>query len=247
MLFICRMAIPILLLLGETVHAQDPIFLSEGKIEFEKRVNLMAVLGNDVNWPELTKRGVSQFRSVYFDLLFTRDKTLYKPGRENPDNSSGWQQPAEDNVVWSDLEKKKMVSQKRVFEEIFLLQDSLRRIEWKMTDETRTIAGFNCRRANAVILDSIFVVAFYTDEILTTGGPESFTGLPGMILGLALPHQHTTWFATKVQAIPITDAQMAVPQKGKPVSYATLQQILLESLKSWDKRTSRRYIEGAIL
>jgi GLPGLI family protein len=48
------------------------------------------------------------------------------------------------------------------------------------------IAGFNCRRANAMIMDSIYVVAFYTDEILTTGGPESFSGLPGMILGVAL-------------------------------------------------------------
>ena len=91
------------------------------------------------------------------------------------------------------------MSQKTVFEQTFLVEDTLRRIKWKITDETRPIAGFNCRRANALIMDSICVVAFYTDEILTTGGPESFSGLPGMILGIALPHEHITWFATKVE------------------------------------------------
>jgi GLPGLI family protein len=31
-------------------------------------------------------------------------------------------------------------------------------------------------------MDSVFIVAFYTDQIVTSGGPESFNELPGMIL-----------------------------------------------------------------
>ena len=49
-----------------------------------------------------------------------------------------------------------------------------------------------------MVMDSIVVIAFYTDEILTSGGPESFNGLPGMIMGLAIPRLHTTWYATKL-------------------------------------------------
>ncbi len=57
------------------------------------------------------------------------------------------------------------------------MQDSTRKITWKITDEMREIAGFSCRRANAIMLDSIYVVAFYTDQIPVSGGPESFSGL----------------------------------------------------------------------
>ena len=157
-----------------------------------------------------------------------------------------WQAPAQDNIVYSDLENAKTISQKNVFETLFLVQDSLRQIKWKITDETRVIAGFNCRRANAIIMDSIYVVAFYTDEILTGSGPESFTGLPGMILGVSLPHQHISWFATKVEAIPVTENQVEPPAKGKKVSNNTLQETVKPSLKNWGKE-GRQYMEAILL
>jgi GLPGLI family protein len=108
------------------------------------------------------------------------------------------------------------------------------------------IAGFACRRANAIIMDSIYVVAFYTDEIITPGGPESFTGLPGMILGVALPHEHLTWFATKVQATPVTAAELAAPAKGKKLNNATLKSTMLESLKDWG-HYAQLYIKATML
>ena len=106
-------------------------------------------------------------------------------------------------------------------------------IKWKITDETRVIAGFNCRRANGIMMDSIYIVAFYTDEILTTGGPESFSGLPGMILGVALPHEHITWFATKVEAVPVSEAALIPPAKGKKVTNAALYETINSRMKDW--------------
>src|SRR5690606_19642914 len=46
-----------------------------------------------------------------------------------------------------------------------LIQDSLLQVKWKITNEYRNIAGYDCRRANGVTLDSVYVVAFYTDQI----------------------------------------------------------------------------------
>ena len=240
----------VLLICSAALHlpasAQNTIFLSEGKIEFEKKVNLYAQMEDDDSWSDLQKKTTPQFKTSYFDLLFTRNKSLYRPGRENSDNDKLWEQPAETNVVYSDLDNSKSVSQKKVFEQLFLVQDSLRRIKWKITDETRVIVGFNCRRANAIIMDSIYVVAFYTDEILTSGGPESFTGLPGMILGVSLPHQHLTWFATKVQAVKVADTEITVPQKGKKATNKTLNETLQETLKQWGKQ-GHKFIEAAML
>ena len=104
---------------------------------------------------------------------------------------------------------------KPVFEETFLVQDSLVKIKWKLTADTRLIAGFECRKAIGIIDDSIAVFAFYTDEILITGGPEGIQGLPGMILGVGIPRLHTTWFATKVEVNGVTTDKITPATKGK--------------------------------
>ena len=229
-----------------SLYAQNSIFLSEGKIEFERKVNLYSQLDDDNSWTELQKKSMPKFKTSYFNLLFTKNKTFYQPGRENTDNNNLWQQPAEENVIYADFETGRSVSQKKVFEQFFLIQDSTRKINWKITDENRSIAGFQCRRANAIILDSIYVVAFYTDDIITPGGPESFSGLPGMILGIALPHEHVTWFATKVTTTAVAESEFKIPTKGKKVTYASLKETLVSSLKDWGKY-AQRYIKATEL
>lgn len=232
-------------------YAQNnTVFLSQGKIEFERSTNVYAQLSGDEDgeWTELLKKTSSHFRTAYFDLLFNRNKSLYQPGRESndKDNSFFIETPAQSNVIYSDLDNAKGISQKNIFEQLFLVQDSLRRIKWKITTETRTIAGFACRRANAIIMDSIYVVAFYSDEILTTSGPECFTGLPGMILGVSLPHEHVSWFATKVEAINVPDSQLIPPAKGRKTNNADLTQTVQKSMKDWGKE-GKRYLRAALL
>lgn len=229
------------------VRAQNTIFLSAGKIEFEKKVNLYSQLDEDNSWSELEKKMMPKFKTSYFDLWFDKTRTIYQPGRENPDNNKLWDDNvAQENVVYAELDSSKSISQKKVFEQVFLIQDSTRHIQWKITDEMRIIAGFQCRRANAIIMDSIYVVAFYTDDIITTGGPESFHGLPGMILGVSMPHQHVTWFATKVSAQPVTAAVMKVPSKGKKVTNTSLKEQLKERMKDWGKYAQRN-LEAVML
>jgi GLPGLI family protein len=183
-----------LLMFGcQVANSQNPVFLTQGKIEFEYKINIYAQMQdfNDDGWKEWMRKNMPQFKTTYFNLAFDNHQTLYQPGKDNPENNKIWfgSDVADENVIYSDFNKQQAISQKKVFEKIFLIQDSVRKINWKITNETRSIAGFDCRRANALIMDSIYVVAFYTDEIVTPGGPESFCGLPGMILGVALPHQ----------------------------------------------------------
>jgi GLPGLI family protein len=229
---------------------QNPIFLTHGKIEFEYKLNIYAQMQDyDENgWKDWVKKNMPQFKTTYFNLAFDHNRTLYQPGKDNPENNKIWfgQDVADENVVYSDFEKQQAVSQKKVFEKMFLVQDSVRKTKWKITSETRNIAGFECRRANALIMDSIYVVAFYTDEIITPGGPESFCGLPGMILGVALPHQHVTWFATRLIDESLKPADFKIPTKGKIETNAALKESLKESLKDWGKYGAK-YIEQVML
>jgi GLPGLI family protein len=112
--------------------------------------------------------------------------------------------------------------QKTVFGENFLLADSTRKIKWKITDETREVAGYTCRRANAIVMDSIYVVAFFAEKIHISGGPESFGGLPGMILELALPHENVIWRAVKVSDMAIPVNTVSPPKDGKTTDLKSL-------------------------
>src|SRR5690606_20107206 len=100
----------------------------------------------------------------------------------------------------------------------------------------RTIAGFNCRKAVGIICDSVYVVAFFAEEIPVSGGPESFAGLPGMILGLVVPRLHTTWFATKLTLQNSTTANFPLPRKGKKTTEPELHKLLQSSMKEWGDR-----------
>jgi GLPGLI family protein len=231
------------------LHARSQqVYITKGKIEFEKTVNTYKVLeenyaGSDnTMWAEAFKKSMAKTGSSYFDLYFSNDKSLYKPGREvivaqrPPDWVNG---QATDNIVFTDLEKQTGIAQKHVYENTYLVQDSLHSYNWKISNDTRTIAGLECRKATTVIMDSVFVVAFFTEQILCTSGPEGFTGLPGMILGIAIPRLHTTWYATKLELIEIKETDLAAPKRGKAINQVQLQEQLKSLMKNWGRNANR--------
>jgi GLPGLI family protein len=248
-----------LLLLSSNLFAQHTHFTTSGTIEFEKRVNMYAVIqrtinsDNDaVNTPlfENYKKSQPQFKTLKSTLSFSDNKTLFVPDEEATTASSMFFSniPAthQSNVIYSDLTGKTAVSQRSVLEERFLVKDTLRKIKWKITDETREIAGYTCRRANAIVADSIYVVAFYTTKIRVPGGPESFHGLPGMILGVALPHENITWFATKVTEATLPPNTIVPPKKGKTLDEKAFREMLLNASKDWGK-VGKSYIKIFLL
>ena len=108
------------------------------------------------------------------------------------------------------------------------------KIDWKLVpNETREIAGFNCRKAVGKIFDSVYVFAFYTDEITISGGPMGIQGLPGMILGVTIPRMFTSWIATKVQVNGVKTNIVVAPTKGKKKKAAELQENVQRATKDW--------------
>ncbi len=239
-----KFSLIIIALLSITFCEAQVQFLAKGKIEFERKINVHRQVedNNDNEFLKTMMSKIPKIHTSYFDLYFSDSKTIYKPGKEiqaSTATPSWFLGPSKDNVVITDLEKESFTSLKKVFEDTYLIQDSIKKLEWKIADETRTIAGFECRKAVGKICDSVYVVAFYTDEITTSGGPESFAGLPGMILGLAIPRLYTTWFATKVELVEPTANQFTPSTKGKKTNEADLQKKLQSSLKDWGKSGQR--------
>ncbi|QNK63346.1 GLPGLI family protein [Pedobacter sp. PAMC26386] len=233
--------------------AQNARFTTEGEIQFERSTNMYAIIQKRINkdnegylsqFFEQFKKTSPQFKLTKSTLSFSNQITLFKPiADDTPPSQFFGEDPSvtQINTTYTDLNTNQQITQKKVFEETFLIKDSARVINWKITDETREIAGFNCRRANALVMDSIYVVAFYTDQIPVSGGPESFSGLPGMILGLAMPHENVTWFAKSVSDRPVSANKLFPPTKGKATDKKGLTLTLTNALKGWGEYAKGMY------
>lgn len=212
-------------------------FITAGKVEYEKTYNQYSMLDDeqsDNEWIQQMRKAYPKFVKDVYELQFSDNKSAFRLAKENPDNKYLWRdKPSATDVTVKDLDKNKISVQKEVFESVYLVLDSMRSYEWHITDETRTIAGFECKKAVTKICDSVYVVAFYTDQIMVSSGPESFGGLPGLILGLAVPRLHTTWFATKLVLVQPTSLQVTPPQKGKKAVWKQLETDLTKLKARW--------------
>ncbi len=211
-------------------------FYSTVKIEFEKTVAQHAMMKElDPEWYDFAKDHVAANSVSYFDFIADSTHSVYKPGREGKVEQRNWfSELGAKNIVFTDFQKNTSITQKPVYEETFLIQDSLLRIKWRITPDTRTIAGFQCRKAVGILFDTVAVFAFYSDEIMIPGGPEGIHGLPGMILGMGIPRLHATWFATKVQVVDIPTAIIHAETKGKKTDRKDFLDALNKVMKNWD-------------
>ncbi len=214
-------------------------FTYSGKIEFERRTNMHKLWEGDT-WLESFRDKFPQFASSFHNLAFNTAGSRYSAGRESTTPKMEWGMPpgAENDVV-RDFSAGAVTAVKNMYGENLVIRDSAQPLTWRMTGEVRDIAGFKCRKAVTRICDSVYVVAFYTDEIPVSGGPEQMGGLPGMILELAVPRLYTTWIATKVELSAVTAAELKSPAKGKAMTLAQTQARVAESTKDWGKNAKR--------
>lgn len=226
-----KRAIQILLLIFafNNVKAQA-VFVSNAKITFEKKVNIHRLMEEDIEEEE--KSQINKYYSTFWEHSFNETTSSYKliKKQENPDNGTFFSL-GDDGEMYTELYQNKRIFKKNLFDKDYIFTDTIPIIDWKITHEVRAIAGYDCRKAIGIINDSVYVVAFYSNEILFKGGPEGFTGLPGMILGLAIPRYSTTWFATKVEEVNIPIQTITPPAKGKRMETAIEINKLLQLFK----------------
>jgi len=240
---------------GGAALAQNKKFITSGTIEFERTQNMFAMIKKKVTtdhpenkqYYEQYQKSEPQFLKYQSTLVFNTKNSLFTP---IPGKPIPWfyDEPIADqlNIVYSDFSTGMTTTQKEFYERTYLIKDTLRKIKWKITDETRTVAGYTCRRANGLVLDSIYVVAFYAENIHVPGGPESFTGLPGMILKLSLPHEHVSWLATKVTTVAVEEKKIVPPKKGGVVNYKQMYKALWDAQSRWGE-VGRYFIKGFYL
>ncbi len=231
----------LLILLSFSLITDAQQLILQGKIHYERKENLHKLFTEENEWTNEFKKQLPKYRIDIFELSFNTKRSLYKMEQEFEGNSNilDWFNVAKSNIVSQNIENQKVQAQKVVYENTYQINDSLPKITWKLHNEYRTIAGFSCRKASTIILDSVYIIAFFTDEIPVSGGPESMNGLPGMILGLVVPRLNTTWFATRVDHVSVSDESLVFYPKAKK-KINTIKTFLDElklATKNWGKES----------
>ena len=190
--------------------------VKEGKLIFERKINMYRMITD----PEMRAR-IPEFRTEKFELLFNEQASMFKtlPEEEAPDpfaNSGGgggerggmrfnFRMP--ETATYTDIPNQMQYESRSLFEKDFLIVDSLKPNNWKLSDETKTIAKFVCKKATTMIVPQqmnmrfgggrnrnnadttapvkpkeIELVVWYTESIPVSVGPDAYAGLPGAIL-----------------------------------------------------------------
>ena len=221
-------------------------FISKASIEYEVKSNIQKTMGSGT-FIDMLKDKLPQFKIGYYDFTFANNKSIYKFDHWGGETKlpTFLTLSDEQNVWYCNFDNGKINMQKNFYGSQVDIDDSLPDLHWKITNENRVIAGFNCRKAVAIMFDSVYVFAFYTDEIMISGGPCSINGLPGMILGVTIPRLYTSWIATKVMVNGV-DAKTIKPASAKKTyDLKFLESTIVDRTKDWysDDETENKEIQ----
>lgn len=230
-------------------------FIEKAAITFEVKTNVKKTLGNS-SWAEMLKESMPQFKTGYYKYTFSNNKSVYQFDKwaEGPQVPEWFRKDDEQSIYFFDHTGGKFYQQKSLAGSIFTMEDSIPQVKWRITNENREIAGFNCRKAVGIIMDSVYVFAFYTDEIVIPGGPCTINGLPGMILGLTVPRLYTSFIATKVSVNGVDEALIKPVAAKKYTTRKELKTLMVERSKEWfnsddedSKNWRNQFIWGTLL
>jgi GLPGLI family protein len=177
----------------------------EGKVVFERVSQMVArfnINGVDQEMP--------QTRTDNFELIFGSGKSLWRAVEKDEDNdvSPGdgvvlrMVAAGSNDVLFTDFETGKRTEKREFMDKTFIVDDSITKLKWKMTGESKVIMNHTCMKAitqkistqmrmnidNGVmerkeVQDTANIVAWFANDIPVSAGPAEYQGqLPGMIL-----------------------------------------------------------------
>lgn len=100
---------------------------------------------------------------------------------------------------------------------------------WKLTREKAEVSGYKVNKAEGVMMDSIKVTAWYAPEITVKDGPQTLSGLPGLIIKAEYEANNAkVIFTLKDLKILDKELKITLPSKGIVV---TEKQFMEEMIK----------------
>ena len=196
--------------------------------ESEKEAAEDAIIGFD---KEAMKEAMAKAFQKNYLLTFNKNEALFEEvvALEKPNPTQGGMSisfsMSGDGDKYMNTKDKISYTEEDIFGDEFVIKDSLPKIAWQITNETKIIGDYNCVKATYIEPVSkndleaynrqqekikngkttLFemkkpepktITAWYTSEIPVSFGPNGVWGLPGLIL--QLENENYIYFCTKV-------------------------------------------------
>jgi len=126
--------------------------------------------------------------------------------KEHSKSSSNLQQlmavpkTAFNHTIFKNYPQGKITSTENIFKDYYKYEEPINLFNWIITNETKTISGYNCQKATATFAGRDYV-AWFTNEIPIADGPYKFNGLPGLIVKINDTKNHYEYKLTRFKKI----------------------------------------------
>lgn len=178
-------------------------FAGSGKIVYERKTNLLKIPGLPPFLQKIAEE--KKYKIDEFVLTFNENGSVFVP------KTAMTNDPADmlttKNTVYSNHQTGDRMTLLDMMGNKIYIQDTVNKISWTMTDNTRKLAGYECKMAIYRKDDSTRIYAWYAEELIPTVGPETFSGLPGTILGMATEDGSIVYFAKSVEIVTVEDKE----------------------------------------
>ncbi|HLU87482.1 MAG TPA: GLPGLI family protein [Taishania sp.] len=178
-------------------------FYQSGKITFERKTNLLKI--KDLP-PFLQKYAEEKKVKIdEFVLTFNENGSVFAPKSTAVVTNDPTEMLTMKNTVYSNLNTEDRMTMIDMMGNKVFIHDTVNKINWTMTDNTRKLAGYECKMAIYRKDSTTNLYAWYAEELVPPVGPETFSGLPGTILGLATEDGGIVYFAKSVEFVKVED------------------------------------------
>lgn len=211
--------------------AQKP----EGHIVYETKINLHRRIPAE---QEAMKAQIPEFRTFKTELFFNGNESFHKlieEEEEDEDMGGGgmrmrFRMPTSETYYNFGTQMK--TEQRDIMGKKILIQDTLRAPAWKLTDETKEIKGYQCKKATSYNAErKTNITAWYTESIMASVGPENYHSLPGAVLMIDVNDGEITVSPLEVNLRALKKGELRIPSEGQKMTDAEFRKMMEERMK----------------
>jgi GLPGLI family protein len=185
-----------------------------------------------------------------YNLTFSKTEAMYEEVEKLEQNSMPFQGmldnfTGEGGVLYKNIKTEESLKQTEFFGKIFLISDTIEKLDWKLGKESKVIGSYTCYKATAekkviemnietsansdeikqdTVQTTATVTAWYTPMIPVSQGPGQYFGLPGLIMEVS--DGRNTILCSKVVLNPENKTVIKKPSGGKLVTQKEYEEIV---------------------
>ncbi|PID95437.1 MAG: GLPGLI family protein [Bacteroidetes bacterium] len=235
----------------------------QGKATYKQhRKFSVKVKGNPTLQKQIEEQMRKQSQQTYI-LHFTPTESIYEQETQLNTPTSKRQSGVTVNVMdisskaklYKNIKEQRFVEQKDFFGKTFLIADSLKMPQWELTEEQKNIGQYKCYKALWKLehttdklnpktgkfepkKEDFIITVWYTPDIPVSNGPETYYGLPGLIL--EVQYGKTTIACTEIVMNNSEKVTIEAPKKGKKMNQKEFDKMKDKKIKEMNKRNKSK-------